>query len=258
MKITILGSGSKGNCSLIEHNGSSILIDAGFSAKQLTIKLADAGACLDSLCGILVTHEHSDHINGLRVFADRHAIPVYANMDTAEALRYKKKAPEHFKLFMSGQKFVIGPFEVCPFPIPHDAADATAYTVTCDGKKAAFATDLGLAGRMVVHHLKDSDFMLIESNYDIKMLQDSPRPWSLKQRIASRIGHLSNEDAIKLMLEVLGEKSRYVVFGHISSDCNCPQIVRETAKKAIDDCGFEEQLELHIAKQTSPSGPFHL
>lgn len=258
MKVTILGSGSKGNCSLIEHKGSSILIDAGFSAKQLTDKLAQAGASLESLCGILVTHEHSDHVKGLRVFADLHAIPVYANMDTAEALRYKKAAPERFNLFMSGQKFLLGPFEITPFPIPHDSADATAYSVSSGGKKASFATDLGLAGRMVVHHLKNSDFMLIESNYDLQMLQESKRPWHLKQRIASRIGHLSNEDAAKLMLESLGERSRFVVMGHISEECNCPEKVLVTAKEAIDGCGFEEYLQLHVAEQHEISGPFQL
>lgn len=258
MEIMIIGSGSSGNCVLIKTDETCLLLDAGFSCRQIVERLDYFNIKPSQLDGILVTHEHSDHIKGLRVLANKYEIPVYANMDTAEALRYKKHAPEHFNLFMTGQKFVIGDFEVTPFSVPHDAADATAYTLTANGKKASFVTDLGLAGRMIVHHVKNSDFMLIESNYDYKTLQEINRPWSIKQRIASRIGHLANEDAMKLMVDAVGENTQKVVFGHISRDSNSIEKVQSAVNLTLDENDLHGRFDVEIAVQNTPLGPFKL
>lgn len=258
MEIAILGSGSSGNCTLIRHNEHCILLDAGFSARQIVERLMKFDVTPADLDGILVTHEHMDHIKGLRVLADNYDVPVFSNMDTAEALRFKNQAPQRFNLFMTGQTFRVACFEVTPFPVPHDAAEATAYTITCEGRKAAFVTDLGLAGRMVVHQIKNADFLLIESNYDFSQLQEAKRPWSVKQRIASRIGHLSNEDAMKLMVEAVGDNTRKVVFGHISKDCNSIEKVESAVKLTLETHGLMGRFEVEIAAQGMPLGPFRL
>ncbi len=257
MKIDILGSGSKGNCTLISTPKAKILLDIGFNAKQTTLKLEKAGVEPHEITAILITHEHSDHIKGARVFADRHNIPVYCNRNTAEAMRYGNKAPAKFTLFENGQEITIGDCQVFPFSIPHDSADATAYTIKHYGLKAAFATDLGLAGQATTQFIKDSDFILIESNHDVEKLLQSDRPFQLKKRISSRIGHLSNEQAMDLLRTCLTSRTRHLVLAHLSTDCNSPALVEEMTHKVVSDMGLNG-LNIQIAKQDEPLASIEL
>jgi phosphoribosyl 1,2-cyclic phosphodiesterase len=253
VKVNVLGSGSKGNCTIFSSEKTKIMIDAGFNAKQLTVKMKQVGIEPDEIDAILITHEHTDHIKGLRIFADRHQITTYCNRDTAEALRYseKKLAPKSFKLFENGQTIKIGDCQVHPISVRHDAANATAYTISHLNTKLGFATDLGVAERAMIHHLKDLDFLMIESNHDTELLLQSDRSYSLKSRIAGRMGHLSNQQTIDLLKEVLTVRTRHVILAHLSSDCNTPQIAKTGVEKLINQMGLNG-LNLQVAKQDEP------
>ncbi len=259
MQITILGSGSRGNCIAVEYAGKVILIDVGFNAKQTELKLAAANITPESICAILITHEHSDHIAGLRVFSKRYNIPVYTNMDTASAISYKDKKIDgnSFNLFMSGQKFEVENFRIMPFSVSHDAADPLGYSVEAGGYKASFATDLGIASNMVKFNMADSDFLFIESNYEFSLLQDSERSWSLKNRIASRIGHLSNEDSQALVRSTVSPRTKFLALGHLSDDCNDPELVKAATMKTLKELNRED-LTVHVAEQHAVSQRFDL
>ncbi|MCK5835339.1 MAG: MBL fold metallo-hydrolase [Lentisphaeria bacterium] len=253
MKINVLGSGSKGNCTIVSSDKTNIMIDAGFNAKQLTLKLELAKIDPSEIDAILITHEHTDHIKGLRIFADRHNITTYCNRNTAEVLRFSSKniAPKKFKLFENGQTITIGDCQVLPISIRHDAADASAYTITHLNTKVGFATDLGVAGRAVTQHLKDVDFLMIESNHDKELLLQSDRSYSLKSRIAGSMGHLSNEQTLDLLRETLTSRTRYLVLAHLSSDCNTPTLVKNGVDRLVNEMGLNG-LHIQIAKQETP------
>ncbi|MGL4853787.1 MAG: MBL fold metallo-hydrolase, partial [Lentisphaeria bacterium] len=256
--VTVLGSGSKGNCIAIEYNEKIILVDAGFSAKQLVERLKKSGLDPGRVIGILITHEHSDHVKGVKVLTKNFPnIITYSTRDTYDAMVYRDQAADRSMLFMSGQGFEVEDFYITPFPVPHDAADATAYTVEVSEKKVAIATDLGMAGQTVIHHLSNADLLFIESNYDFMDLQSSSRPWHLKQRIAGRIGHLSNADAAKLICDTVCGKTQVLIVGHISEDCNSEDKVRASAIEALASINANH-VELVIATQNEATRTFKL
>ena len=193
--LTVLGSGSSGNCSLVETPTTRILIDAGFSTRRITQRLAEIGVQPEQIDGILVTHEHSDHSCGLNVWSKRFKTPIYANRLTAEALS-KSVTNAAWKIFATGSAFPIGDLEVDSFSIPHDAAEPVGYVLRHASREIGFLTDLGFATRMVTERVRAVHTLVIETNHDEKMLQnDTRRPWAVKQRIMSRHGHLSNTAA---------------------------------------------------------------
>jgi len=253
MKVNVLGSGSKGNCTIVSSGNTTIMIDAGFNAKQLTLKLELANIDPSEIDAILLTHEHTDHIKGLRIFADRHNIPTYCNRNTKEVICYDSKniAPKKFKIFENGQTITIGDCQVLPISVRHDAAGASAYTITHLNTKVGFATDLGVAGRALSQHLKDCDFLMIESNHDKELLLQSDRSFTLKSRIAGSMGHLSNEQAIELLRESLTSRTRYLVLAHLSSDCNTPEMVKDGVNRLVNEMGLNG-LHIQIAKQDTP------
>ena len=220
--LTVLGSGSAGNCSLICTDQCRLLVDAGFSARQIALRLEAVGVRPESLDGILITHEHSDHVAGLEIFCRRFCVPIYANPLTAEALRRGSLADfPKWNLFATGAVFSIQNIQIQSFYVPHDAVDPTAFVFTTNEGSIGFLTDLGYAPNLALERVRLVDTLMIETNHDERMLQeDTKRPWSVKQRILSRHGHLSNDAAAKLVASIAGDRLRRVVLGHLSRDCN--------------------------------------
>jgi phosphoribosyl 1,2-cyclic phosphodiesterase len=251
--LTVLGSGSRGNCALVATNQCRLLVDAGFSARQIAHRLESSGTNPASLDGILITHEHVDHVAGLEVFCRRFAIPIYANSLTAEALRHGWLAEyTGWNLFEPGFSFSLKDVEIRSFYVPHDAVNPMAFVFDSNEGSIGFLTDLGYAPKLALERVRNVNTLLIETNHDERLLQEDPkRPWSVKQRVMSRHGHLSNGAGAKLVAEIAGNRLRQVVLGHLSRDCNRPDLVLE----AMESKGVRG-LELFCAEQDRVSPTF--
>jgi phosphoribosyl 1,2-cyclic phosphodiesterase len=230
-------------------------VDAGFSARQIVQRLESLGVRPDSLDGILVTHEHNDHVAGLNTFCRRFNVPIYTNPLTAETLRHGPLEDfRSWNLFATGSVFSIKDIEIKSFYVPHDAVDPTAFVLTADEGSIGFLTDLGYAPKLALERIRDVDALVVETNHDERMLQeDIKRPWSVKQRILSRHGHLSNDAAAKLVASIAGRRLRRVVLGHLSRDCNRPELALE----AMERVGVSG-IDLHCADQHTVSPGFTL
>ena len=249
IQMAVLGSGSSGNATLIQCGSTRILVDAGLSAKQLTLRLEALGVSADDLDGILITHEHSDHARGIDVLLRKRRIPVYANLFTREALEHQMKSDISWKVFRNGQPFELGDFNINAFTIPHDAADPVGFTIQSSKTKLSMISDAGHVTKLMKENLRGSHGIYIEANYDIALLdRDIKRPWSTKQRIASRHGHLSNEQTAEFLEEIACEKLKQVVLCHLSSDCNCPKIAVETITKVFEKRNLP-QVNIHCSQQ---------
>ena len=230
LEVTVLASGSSGNALLVRSGDCALLVDAGLSARRLGSCLEDCGVPPSSLAGILLTHEHGDHTKGLKVFVDKHQVPDFANPLTADHLK-RAGIGARWNLFSSGTGFVLGRMEILPFSVPHDAADPVGFVLRSEGTGFAVLTDLGYATRQVVESVRGVHALLIETNHDESLLQsDTKRPWSVKQRILSRHGHLSNAAAAEVVAEIATDALRHVLLGHLSRDCNSPEL----AVQAVD------------------------
>ena len=234
MRMCSIASGSSGNCIYIGSENHHILIDAGISGKRVEAGLKELSLYGKDIDGILLTHEHSDHIKGLGVLARKYEIPVYATPGTAAAVKRMsslgKIEESLFQNIHADQEFEIGDLRISPFAISHDAAEPVAYRVACGEKTAAVATDLGVYTDYTVDHLKGLDALLLEANHDIHMLQVGAYPYYLKQRISGDRGHLSNESAGKLLCEVLHDDIKAVFLGHLSKENNYAELAYETVK----------------------------
>lgn len=246
--ITVLGSGSSGNSIIIHGREGDILVDAGFSLKELRKRMAAAEVEERRLRAILVTHEHGDHAKGVGVASRGLGLPVYTTPATARMLAPKKRIGEDVVLFNAGQTFTVGEFEVQPFSIPHDAVDPVGFTFTVPGFKLGVATDIGYPSSVICHHLGECDILLLESNHDLTMLRQSDRPWRLKQRIMGRQGHLNNTDSLMLLKRVLHTKTRHLIIGHTSRECNTYELVEALAAQSLVDLGRADVI-LKIARQ---------
>jgi phosphoribosyl 1,2-cyclic phosphodiesterase len=211
-----------------------LLVDAGLSRKDTFERLAAIGVDPDSIDAILITHEHGDHIAGLPAIARKLRVPIYCSRLTAPAIPWGEFAPT-LELFQAGSSFTIGDIEVDSFTIPHDAADPVGFSLRSQGVKVSIATDLGYLPDSVRIHLKGSDLMLLESNHDLEMLKVGPYPWSVKQRVMGRNGHLSNEVACEFIREVLDSRTSTLILGHLSEHNNHPEIVRLVASQALEE-----------------------
>lgn len=254
-KLTILGSGSGGNCAYVETDEARVLIDAGFSARQIRSRLATIGRAPENLTAILVTHEHSDHITGLAGLAEKLRIPVYCNRATMEEIQRILGVQADFRLFVTGGSFEVGDIAVETFAIPHDAQDPVGYLLRTSTANLGFATDLGHVTRLVAERIRHAHALVLESNHDVKMLQDCPRrPWSLKQRILGRHGHLSNEAAADCAADIMTDSLRHLYLGHLSSECNKPELAERVMQKRLKDIGAAHvRVELtaqHVPCQT--------
>ena len=224
LEVTVLASGSSGNALLVRSGDCCVLVDAGLSARRLASCLEACGVAPGSLSGILLTHEHGDHTKGLKVFVDKFDVPVFANPLTADHLK-RAGIAARWNLFSSGAGFGLGSLDVLPFSVPHDAADPVGFVLHSNGTGFAVLTDLGHATRQVVESVRGVNAILIETNHDETLLQsDTRRPWSVKQRILSRHGHLSNAAAAEIVAEAATDALRHVLLGHLSRDCNSPEL----------------------------------
>jgi phosphoribosyl 1,2-cyclic phosphodiesterase len=240
VRFTILGSGSKGNCAYLEAGETRLLIDAGFSAKQIRSRLATLGRAPEGLTGVLVTHEHMDHIGGLGTLCSQTGTRIYANRLTVEAIQVKfPTARLEFSLFETGSTFQVGEVEVKSFNVPHDAMDPVGFLLRTTAGTIGFLTDLGHSTRLVVERMREANLLVLESNYDEQMLQqDTDRPPSIKQRIRSRHGHLSNTAAAGVAVEVAWPLLSQIFLGHLSQGCNSPELARSTVEAALTEAGI--------------------
>jgi phosphoribosyl 1,2-cyclic phosphodiesterase len=253
VKFTILGSGSAGNSAYLETDESRVLVDAGFSPRETRRRLASFGRAPENLSAILITHEHSDHITGLAGLAGKLRLPVYCNRATKEEI---ERDPESrnldFRLFVTGGSFEIGDLVIDTFAIPHDAQDPVGFLIHTSLGRFGFATDLGHVTKLVLDRIRTANFLVLESNHDVKMLQDCPRrPWSLKQRILSRHGHLSNDAAADATAEILSGELRQLYLGHLSRDCNTPELAFNVMQRRLQQLAATH-VTLALTSQNAP------
>lgn len=225
MKFSSLGSGSSGNSSYIEMGNKKFLVDAGFSGKKIAEKLNNIEKRIEDITGIFVTHEHSDHIQGLGVVSRKYDIPIYLHEMTYSVIREKIGKIDKKNLnFIREDKVVIGDCVINNFEVMHDAKKCLGYTFEYGEKKLSYASDVGCVNNIIKENLKNSDVIVLESNYDYNMLMTGPYHWELKNRVKGRNGHLSNAEASKLIAQVLNEKLKKVYLMHISKDNNTPEL----------------------------------
>src|SRR2546426_5299141 len=256
--LTMLGSGSAGNSALIATDHCKILIDGGLSARQLVLRLEQGGVTPEQLDGVLLTHEHTDHICGLEVLCRKFDLPIYCNRLTAEALRCNGllDGRRNWRIFETGSEFSICDITVQTFPVPHDAVDPLGFVFHAGSGNLGFITDLGYVTKLIIERLRQVQTLVIETNHDEKLLQsDTHRPWPVKQRIQSRHGHLSNAAAAGVIEELLPGKIERVVLGHLSRDCNTPALALQTVREALSKCG-KIDIELFCATQSDISPRF--
>jgi phosphoribosyl 1,2-cyclic phosphodiesterase len=249
----VLASGSSGNCALLATERTRILVDAGLSLKGLARRLECIGERLEALSAVVVTHEHTDHVSGLARLARRLRIPVYITRLTAPAIEWEENMPP-LECFQAGASFTVGDIEVDSFTIPHDAIDPVGFCFHAEGVKIGVATDLGYLTGSVKFHLRRCHLLLLEANHDLEMLKVGPYPWSVKQRVMSRVGHLSNDCIGDFLLGDFDGFPTRLILGHLSEHNNHPEIVRLVATQALERRGLETPLE--IASQSRPSEVF--
>lgn len=234
LRVAVLGSGSQGNAVVVECGRHRILIDAGFSARELDRRLDQVGVSGDSLEALVLTHEHSDHARGADVFARRWGLPVYATAGTLEEVGLKPPG----RVLRSGEPCAVGGFEIEPFAIPHDAREPVGLVVRDQaGHRLGLAADLGSRSRLAWGRLRDLDVLILETNHDLEMLRNGPYPWHLKQRVAGRHGHLSNHDAAEGIPELVNDRLRWVVLYHLSQTNNLPALAAAAVGEALEGCG---------------------
>ena len=256
LKFYSLYSGSSGNSLLVNTENTNILIDAGVSSKKIETALNNLEIPPTSLDGILITHEHSDHVQGLGTFSKKFNVPVFVNQKTLDAMpKQKEKISENnIKLFKIEENFEINDLKIKPFSIPHDAANPCGFNIEKDNKKISIATDIGHMTNSILKKLEGSEFILLESNYDPEVLMYSRYPYVLKNRIAGPTGHLSNEAAGKTISCLLNSGLQQVMLGHLSKESNFPELAYKTViEQLISNSYNENSLHLSIASRDTTS-----
>src|SRR3977135_4331454 len=265
VSVSVLASGSRGNCALVATSSTRILVDAGLSGRETFKRLRALGERTEEISAILITHEHSDHVAGLQRLAAKLNVPVFLTAPThhawSRAVRDEEGAiPELPKSehFSAGRTFRIGDIEVMPFTIPHDAADPVGFTFRAEGVKVGFATDLGYMPVSVRDHLRGCDILVIESNHDVEKLRTGPYPWSVKQRVMSRVGHLSNDALAEFFSSDYDGGAAYVVLAHLY-ERNIPhEIARAAAEHALRERQGVWQNRVLRASQSEAVEPIRL
>ncbi len=246
MKMMTIASGSSGNCTFVGSDNTSILVDVGISKKRIQAGLSNIDVDFKDINGILITHEHIDHIRAIGVISRAYGIPIYSTEDTCSEISRCKTLGDFdtglLKPIEPDREFTIGDIDITPHSIWHDAADPVCYSLYNDGKKISIATDIGNYDDYLVDSLKDSDALLVESNHDIRMLQVGPYPYELKRRVLSDRGHLSNEASGRLIKRILNDHLKAIFLGHLSQENNYPELAYETVKVELSDNPFTDDV----------------
>ncbi|PYI88580.1 MAG: metal-dependent hydrolase [Verrucomicrobia bacterium] len=251
VRLTILGSGSNGNCAYLETDQTRLLIDVGLSGRQIRQRLLAIGRAPEGIDGILVTHEHFDHIQGLAMIGSKLAVPIYCNRLTKEAIELQTGLRFDFRIFSTGSTFEVGDVPVDAFSVPHDAYDPVGFLLHTAAGNIGFLTDLGYATKLVIERVRTANVLLLETNHDVKLLQeDTRRPWSVKQRILSRHGHLSNEAAAEVAERIVSAELHRLYLAHRSTDCNRPELAHHAVSQSLAKIGAT-----HVHLDASPALP---
>ncbi len=253
LRVVVLGSGSGGNAVVIESGGRRLLVDAGFSCREIERRMRAVGIEPGSISALLLTHEHEDHVRGAPRFALRHRVPVYATRGTLAGTELPPAVVERVEVFESGARVEVAEgFVVEPFAIPHDAREPVGLVVEdgC-GRRVGLVADIGCRSRLAWGRLTGLDLLLIETNHDLEMLRSGPYPWPLKQRVAGRHGHLSNHDAGEGLPELLSDRLRYVVLYHLSRTNNLPALAAAAVAEPLAREGSAAQIV--VADQFEPT-----
>ncbi len=265
VSVSVLASGSRGNSTIIESSQARILVDAGISCRETFKRLKSIGLDPRTLSAVLITHEHSDHVGGLATLAKKLNVPVFMTGAThqAWARSLRDDAGElpklrRLEIFSAGRSFQIADVTVTAFTIPHDAADPVGFTLRAEGTKIAIATDLGYIPRSVCDHLRRCDVLIVESNHDLEMLRVGPYPWSVKQRVMSRVGHLSNESLAQFFAKDYDKGASYIVLAHLSEQNNHPEVARKAAEDALGPQRTLLENRILLAAQDAPTESIRL
>ena len=252
MRVAVLGSGSAGNCLVVESEGRRILIDAGFSCREVEARCSRIGVDPGTLEAVILTHEHSDHSHGADRIARRLDLRVYATEGTLRGLRWSREAGRRLQAIASGWPYEIAGFQVETFGVAHDAADPVGVVVSDRaGARVGVIADLGCWSRLAAARARDADVVILESNHDLEMLRRGPYPWALKQRVASRHGHLSNQQAAEAVPELVSDRLRLVMLYHLSRTNNAPVLAHAAVSEALDRAGSTAAVML--TEQSKPS-----
>ncbi len=251
MRFCVLGSGSKGNATWVEAGGTSLLIDCGFSGREIEQRLQSIGRSAESLDSILVTHEHTDHIRGVGVVSRRYQVPVHINGPTLEAATTHLGRLASQKFFVPGEPFSVGTLRVHPFRTCHDTADPVGFLITDGHRTFGYCTDTGRITRLIEHHLLQCHGLVLEANHDPVMLRNGPYPLALQQRVRSSQGHLANGDTCDCLDRLLGNKLSTLVLAHLSETNNHPELVRDLLVHRFGD--LHRKITLVLAHQDQPT-----
>ncbi|WP_373370320.1 MBL fold metallo-hydrolase [Irregularibacter muris] len=262
MKICSIASGSSGNCIYVESGKTKVLIDAGLSGKRITQGLGQIGVDGEDLDGILITHDHSDHVKGVGILSRKYNIPIYSNVSTWEEIKQKmgKINPEHIQHFQSNKSFDIKDFHIKPFPTSHDACDSVGFCLYGNNKKISIATDLGYISKDILEELTGSDMVILEANHDEEMLKVGPYPWYLKKRILGEQGHLSNESAGNALVKLVEKGLKKVLLAHLSKENNFPELAYQTVYNILQEnkININKDIALDIASREQISALYCL
>lgn len=254
VKLCVLGSGSRGNSIYLETEKVRLLIDAGLSGRETERRLATMGASPKDLDGILVTHEHLDHVRSIGTLARRYKLPVYLNQPTYAHLPELVGQLREKEEFVTGRSFSLKDTTIHPFALSHDAADPVGFVLVNGSVKVGICTDLGAANNLVHRHLENCSILVLEANHDVEMLKNGPYPWPVKQRIKSRFGHLSNEQSVEVISQVFSEDLQEVIFAHLSETNNSSEIVSKTFNTMLPR-HMRDRLRITLASQDHPVDP---
>lgn len=258
MKVAVLGSGSAGNALLVETERTRVLIDAGFSGRDLARRLERVGRDPDAIDAIVITHDHGDHTRGMGVYARRHGTPLYLTDRTREACAKLLHGRETVRSYRAAHPFSIGDLEVHPFVTAHDAVDPVGIALQdqVTGCRLGVATDLGRPTAGIRHALRDCHALVLEANHDEVLLHQAPYPASVKARIASSHGHMSNDAAAQFAAELLHDELCVVILAHLSAESNDPRLAHEVVRRVLEPSGFRGLLA--VAAQNDPTEVYDL
>jgi phosphoribosyl 1,2-cyclic phosphodiesterase len=253
MEVCVLASGSKGNCIYVSGGGTSLLVDAGLSAREMGARMLVAGIAPESIQAVLFTHDHVDHYRGIEVFSRKYPVRLFANEGTASGIELScPKLVCEWEIFETASTFKIGGLRIEAFTVPHDAADPVGFVFDDGASRLCVVTDLGQATPLICAKLATCHAAVLECNHDYDMLMQSERPWPLKTRIAGRSGHLSNADAASLICTALSDQLHTLLLAHLSEECNTPALALNTMRQALRAAGRDD-VRIEVMSQAQVS-----